>query len=92
VRNFQLIAFGDLGTAWTGSNPYAENNSLYNRTIVRGPVRILIQYQKNPIVGGYGLGLRTRLLGYFLRFDWAWGVDEGYVTPRIFYFSLGLDF
>ncbi len=92
IRNFQIIGFGDIGTAWTGRNPYAENNSLYNRTIVRGPVIVQVQYQKNPIVGGYGLGLRTRLLGYFLRFDWAWGVDEGYVTPRIFYFSLGLDF
>jgi hypothetical protein len=92
IRNFQIVGFGDIGTAWTGRDPYAENNSLYNRTIVRGPVTVRVQYQKNPIVGGYGFGLRTRLLGYFLRFDWAWGVDEGYVTPRIFYFSLGLDF
>jgi isocitrate dehydrogenase len=45
-----------------------------------------------PIVGGYGFGLRSRLLGYFLRADWAWGVDDGEVKPRIFYLSLALDF
>jgi len=27
-----------------------------------------------------------------MRADWAWGVDDGAVQPRIFYFSLGLDF
>jgi len=92
ISNFQLIGYGDIGTAWTGKSPYSENNSLFNRTIVRGPIVMRVQYQINPIVGGYGFGFRTRLLGYFLRFDWAWGVNEGYVTPRIFYFSLGLDF
>ena len=44
-----------------------------------------------PILASYGFGLRTRLLGYFVRADWAWGVDDGVTLPRVFHFSLSLD-
>ena len=50
------------------------------------------QAKKNPFVGGFGFGARSRLFGYFLRADWAWGVEDGYVLPHILYISLGLDF
>ena len=53
---------------------------------------IVIHRLNTDIVVGYGFGLRARVLGYFLRTDWAWGIDDKQVGPRIFYFSIGLDF
>jgi hypothetical protein len=91
-RNFQVIGFGDIGSAWTGSSPYNKNNALYNASYPGNPISINVIKNVEPIVGGYGFGLRSRILGYFMRTDWAWGVDDGVVQPRIFYFSLGLDF
>jgi hypothetical protein len=92
VRNFQVIGFGDIGTAWTGPDPYASDSPLNNETIVSQPFVVTLTKQKDPVVGGYGFGLRSRLLGYFLRADWAWGVEDRVVQDRMFYFSLGLDF
>lgn len=91
-ENFQIIAFGDVGTAWTGKSPYSEDNSLFTQIIEDGSIRVTLQNQKEPIVGGYGLGLRSRILGYFLRADWAWGVEDGIIQPPVFYLSLSLDF
>jgi Tol biopolymer transport system component len=91
-NNFQIVGFGDIGTAWTGSNPYSDKNALYTEVFQQGPITVTIKTQKEPIVGGYGIGLRTRLLGYFVRADWAWGVEDGIVLPNVFYLSLSLDF
>lgn len=90
-NHFQLTAFTDIGTAWTGTNPYSRDNSFNQVTIFRNPLTITLNSQREPIVAGYGFGMRTRLLGYFVRADWAWGVDDGVVLPRVFYFSLSLD-
>ena len=92
IRNFQVIGFGDIGTAWTGTSPYSKDNSLYTVPYPGQPITIIVTKDVEPLVAGYGFGLRSRVLGYFLRADWAWGVDDGAVQPRLFYFSLGLDF
>ncbi len=92
INNFQLIAFGDIGTAWNGPGPYSKENSLYRRVITQGPITVTIENQVEPIVGGYGFGLRTRFLGYFLRCDWAWGIEDFEPGKGIFYVSLSLDF
>jgi len=91
-NNFQIIGFGDLGTAWTGSNPWDKENSLFIKKIQGNPISIKLEKEIDPLVGGYGFGLRSRLLGYFMRADWAWGVENGVVKPYVFYFSLNLDF
>jgi len=39
-----------------------------------------------------GLGLRTILLGFPFRFDFAWPFDGRRFLHRRFYFSVGLDF
>ena len=91
LNHLQLAAFADVGSAWTGAHPYADDNSFNQLTIYRSPLTITLTNQREPIVYGYGFGARTRLLGYFVRADWAWGVDDGIVLPRVFYFSLSLD-
>lgn len=93
IKDFQIVAFGDLGTAWTGWNPYSPSNSLYNTHIVDGNLNITVTEMKDPLVGGIGFGLRTTVLGYFIRGDVAWGIEEGHISkkPR-FYLSFNLDF
>lgn len=92
INNFQLAVFGDIGSAWTGLTPYSKDNSFNTETIVSGPVTVYLKRQQNPVVGGYGWGMRSKVLGYFVRADWAWGVDDGEIQPRLFYLSLSLDF
>jgi len=92
ISSFQMVGFGDLGTAWNGPSPWSDQNAFNNRTITTGNLTIIINRQTNPIIGGYGLGLRSRLFGYFVRADWAWGVENGVILPRVFYFSLSTDF
>jgi len=93
IRDFQIVAFGDFGTAWTGWNPYSPSNSLFNHYITNGNLDISVTEMKNPWVGGIGVGLRTSLLGYFIRGDVAWGIEDGQIAkkPR-FYVSFNLDF
>lgn len=90
--HLQLIGFADVGTAWTGPNPYSEENSLYKTVYHAKPITVIVYNQKEPLVGGFGWGLRTKLLGYFVRADWAWGIEDRVITPRVFYLSFSLDF
>jgi hypothetical protein len=92
INNFQIVVFGDVGTAWTGTTPWSDDNMLFTRYIYRPPLFIKVEMQKDPLVEGFGFGARTRLFGYFLRGDLAWGVDDGHVRKPVFYFSLSLDF
>jgi hypothetical protein len=92
LRNFMVVGFGDIGTAWTGTDPYDTTNSLNNTVINYYPYTITLYYQREPIVYGYGFGLRSRVLGYYLKVDWAWGVEDAERLPQRLYFSLSLDF
>ena len=93
IKDFQIVAFGDVGTAWTGWNPYDPSNSLYNSHIHDGNLDITVTEMKEPWVGGVGVGLRTTLLGYFIRGDVAWGIQDGQIAKRPrFYLSFNLDF
>ncbi|NOY51707.1 MAG: hypothetical protein GXO88_14235 [Chlorobi bacterium] len=92
LRNFQLVGFGDVGTAWTGWNPYSPGNALFTKHITNGPFNISVIRQKEPIVGGFGMGARIHLLGYFIRGDVSWGVEDYKINKPVYYFSLSLDF
>jgi hypothetical protein len=92
LENFMVVGFGDVGSAWTGKNPYTSDNA-FNTILVEGfNYEIFLQNQKEPIVYGYGFGLRSKLFGYYVRFDFAWGVDDGVVLDPVKYLSLSLDF
>lgn len=92
LRNFQLVTFGDIGTAWTGLNPYSEGNALFTKYVTSGPFNISVIRQKEPIVGGFGFGARVHLMGYFVRGDVSWGVEDYQINKPVFYLSLSLDF
>lgn len=92
LNNFQVVGFADVGTAWTGLHPFSDENAWNTEVIENGPMTITLDANREPIVAGYGFGLRAQLLGYFIRFDWAWGVENMVVQPKMFYLSLSLDF
>ena len=92
LNNFQVVAFGDIGTAWTGITPYSEDNTLFTKYIYQDPLFIKVQLLREPFVEGIGFGLRSRVLGYFIRGDVAWGIEDGYWRKPVYYLSLSLDF
>jgi hypothetical protein len=93
LNHFQIVPFFDLGTAWVGSNPYSENNTFNQKIVENPPIKIKVINVRDPLVGGFGGGLRTKLLGYFIRFDTAWGIQDSEVNSKpLYHFSLGLDF
>jgi Tol biopolymer transport system component len=94
ISNFQIVPFFDIGTAWVGPDPYSEENT-YNqiRVVENQYLNATVINVRDPIVAGYGSGLRTKFLGYFIRFDAAWGVQDLEASKKpIYYFSLSLDF
>ncbi len=95
LNSFQVLAFTDIGTAWTGLTPYSNENSI-NQTIVGAPgnpITVILSQKQDPFVEGLGWGVRTRVLGYFVRVDEAWGINNGnFRVPPVWYISLGLDF
>jgi WD40 repeat protein len=96
-NSLQAIGFLDIGSAWTGWNPYSGNNA-YDYNEISYPssssptLTIHLNSNRSPIVYGFGYGLRAQLIGYFVRFDWAYGIDDHTILSRIFYLSLSLDF
>jgi len=92
LNSIQVVAFGDVGTAWAGRSPWSGENSWDTETLKNGPITVVLDSNREPIVAGFGAGIRAQLLGYFVRADWAWGIENRYILPRIFYLSFSLDF
>ncbi|HMQ46606.1 MAG TPA: hypothetical protein PKA00_03600 [Saprospiraceae bacterium] len=91
-RNFQLVGFFDVGTAWEGLDPFSKENPLNTIIIDEGQVIVKVNYFRDPIVAGYGAGARVLLFGYLLRVDYAWGLETRIVQDPIWHVSLGMDF
>jgi hypothetical protein len=92
LNSLQVVGFGDIGTAWTGQTPWSGKNAWDNEVIVNGPITVTLDSNRDPIVAGFGAGARAQVMGYFVRADWAWGIENNYLLPRIFYLSFSLDF
>lgn len=96
LRNFQVVGFFDMGTAWQGKDPFSTDNPLntsyYPQDAPNPPVVVKVNYFRDPIVAGYGLGVRTVLFGYFVRVDYAWGIETRKVLAPRLYIALGMDF
>ena len=94
LRNFQIVGFLDIGTAWQGVSPFQENNPLNTVEVgdPNSPVSVEVNYFRNPIVYGFGGGIRSLIFGYFVKLDYAWGFETGVLQEPVFYISLGKDF
>ncbi len=93
LRDFQLVAFFDAGAAYKGLTPFDEDNPFTQDIIGNAPVEVEVNYYRNPTVAGYGAGIRSSLLGYFVRLDIGWGIDGAADRQKpIWHFSLAKDF
>mgnify|MGYP001258126475 FL=1 len=93
LRNFQIVGFFDAGTAWHGWSPFSPDNPINTQTIESPPtITVKIDYFRDPLVMGYGFGLRSKLFGYSLKLDYAWGIETRRIQKPIFYLALGTDF
>jgi Tol biopolymer transport system component len=92
-KNFQITGFFDAGSAWTGSSPYNGDNPI-NIVFIENPptVKVKVNYFRDPLVAGYGAGLRMQVFGLFLRADYAWGIESRRVQKPMLYIALGADF
>ncbi len=91
--NLQLAIFTDIGTAWNKGFPNRNNAELNTSYYELGNVSAQVFNQRSPWVMGYGAGIRTVILGYFLKIDVAWSIEDGYYAPKpIWAFSIGTDF
>jgi hypothetical protein len=92
LNSLQIVGFGDIGTAWTGKSPWNSENAYDTEILKNGPVTVTLDSNRKPFIAGFGAGVRAQLAGYFIRADWAWGIEDHYILPRVFYLSFSLDF
>ena len=94
LRNFQAIGFYDLGSSWSGKSPFSDDHEVNSKVVKRdgSPFEAVIRTSDNPWLASYGFGIRTVLLGYYARFDFAKPIADYEVGDMQFYLSLGYDF
>lgn len=98
-KNLQFIGFFDLGSAWTGASPFESDNNISSVVIPNNPADrelssfiIELKNFRNPWLYSYGAGLRTTLLGYYVKFDVAWPVEDYETGSATLHVTLGFDF
>ena len=96
-RNMQFTAFYDVGTSWSGTLPFNNNNVARSRIVpedqsTKPPFRIELNEYLNPWIYSYGFGFRTMMLGYYMKLDLAWPVENYKVQDLRTYVTLGFDF
>jgi hypothetical protein len=92
LRNFQLVQFIDMGTAWNGAYNKLQRP---NVNFINNTNNVTVKVKAGglgPFAGGYGFGARSTLLGYFLKFDAAWQMNGLFRGKPQLYFAMGLDF
>jgi len=92
LRNFQLTQFIDLGSAWNGTYNKLQRPVL---TYPPGGGDVVVNLRAGgigPFIGGYGFGVRSTLLGYFLRLDAGWEMRGVFRGKPLLHFAMGVDF
>lgn len=94
VRNFQLVGFYDIGSAWNDAAPWERVNDQNTEVVntVGSPFVIVLNNFNNPWLQSYGAGLRTVLLNYYVKFDVARPIRNYKAEDLRFYFTLGYNF
>lgn len=91
-KNFTVTGFCDAGTAFNGSSP-ADPSNPFNTTHLSTPnYDMTITSRRNPYILGLGYGIRSRFLGYFIKYDHGWGFMENQWQKPMNYLSIGFDF
>jgi Tol biopolymer transport system component len=91
-RNLQFIGFYDIGTSWSGRPPFRDGAASSVDRINNKPFLIDIKKFINPWLYSYGVGMRTVVLGYYMKVDVAWPVENYEVQKPRWFVTLGFDF
>jgi Tol biopolymer transport system component len=91
-RNLQFIGFYDIGTSWSGKAPFSSETSVSYDVVTNGPFTAQIKNYLNPWLYSYGVGVRTVVFSYYLKFDLAWPVENYEVGKPRGFLTLGFDF
>ncbi len=95
-RNLLVIPFVDVGSAWNGLNLFDESNNysvrLFDYSTPRYIAKVEVKNLRAPIIGSFGCGINTRIMGYNTRFDLAFGIEDGKVKRPLYLFSYGTNF
>lgn len=89
LYNFHWILFYDAGTAWDRGNPFSQKNPINISTITQPPFSIEVQSLQRPFIQGFGTGLELFVFGARVRFDLAWGLNDGDINGPVFSMTLG---
>ncbi len=94
IRNFQLVGFYDIGSAWNDSAPWERVNDQNTEVIDTegSPFTIVLNNFNNPWLQSYGAGIRTVLLNYYVKFDMARPIRNYEAEDLKFYVTLGYNF
>ncbi|HEY8970932.1 MAG TPA: hypothetical protein VIM64_17625, partial [Puia sp.] len=97
LRNFQIVQFFDIGSAWNGSPKNISRPTLTipsdDPNLGSGTLNVKLRAGGiGPFAGGYGFGARSTLLGYFLRFDAGWQMNTFFGGKPVLNVSMGVDF
>ncbi len=92
LRHLQLVGFYDIGTSWSGRPPFGENGSVNYTEVISKPFEVKIKNYLNPWLYSYGVGMRSTMLGYYLKVDVAWPVKNYEVGNPSWFITLGFDF
>ncbi|MEQ9426571.1 MAG: translocation protein TolB [Cyclobacteriaceae bacterium] len=92
LRNFMLIGFYDIGSAWTGVSPFNRENAVNTQTIRRDAFEATFRNSQSPWLTSFGFGLRTVMLGYYLKFDFAKPIEDFEVGKLKFFLTIGHEF
>lgn len=92
-RNFQLTSFFDVGSAWQPARYVGDINPLNTRIFTNPPTVVMrVNYFRDPLVAGYGVGLRSMVFGMYMRLDYAWGIETRVIQKPMLHLALGADF
>ena len=84
--NIQGQVFADIGNVWGGRSSSGQTGDLLPG---QAPAD---KREVEDILAGTGFGIRTLLLGFPVRMDFAWPFDGRHFGDRQIYLSVGLDF
>lgn len=91
-KSIMLVGFTDIGTAWKGNSPFGIDNPFNTRIVQSQQYKVTVVSQRDPLLYGFGFGVRTKILGHYIKLDQGWGLIENKFQKGLTSFSIGLDF
>lgn len=92
LRHLQFVGFYDIGTSWSGKSPFSEEGSVNYDEVQQGQFLVKVKNYLNPWLYSYGVGVRSTMLGYYVKVDVAWPVKNYEVGNPAWHITLGFDF